>query len=334
MNLSQEAREVHDASLLVDLHCDVLLTRYFLGWDLNKRHRGNPLPGAALMGHCDIPRLKEGNFGCLALGIVTNPLRRASGPSAISSDLDRLHGLLADSPDTLALATTAAEIRAARAAGKIAVFAGLEGAHGLYGRLDELPAFQARGLAYVGLVHFSKNEACRPMVGWGQDHTVGLSPFGRDLVAELNHRAILIDVAHVNRAGLLETCAATDKPLICSHTSANAVYSSPRGLDDDQLRAVARTGGVVGVIFVTPFIGPGGVDAVAAHLHHIKDKVGVEHCAIGTDWEGWSLYPSDLDSAEKMPRLTEALLRLKWRPEEILACYGENFLRVIAASRG
>ena len=92
LDISAEARAVHAESLIVDLHCDLLLTSYFLRWNWMRRHRRNPLPGAPLMGHCDIPRLKEGNVGCMALGLVINPLRRRSGPGAIRSDLFWIEG--------------------------------------------------------------------------------------------------------------------------------------------------------------------------------------------------------------------------------------------------
>lgn len=331
--LSQEARALHRAALIVDLHCDVLLTRYFLNWDLRRAHRPNPLPGAPLMGHCDIPRLKAGNLGCLALGLVINPLRRGSGPAAVRRDLDRMHAVLGESPEDLALATSAPAIRAEREKGRIACFAGLEGAHGLNGGLDLLPELAERGLGYVGLAHFSANAACRPMVGWGADPSRGLSPYGRDLVAALNDLGLLVDVAHVNRAGVDEVCRLSRAPVICSHTACNAVYKSSRGLDDDQIRTIARTGGVIGIIFVRPFIGPGGVEAVVAHLSHLRRLVGVAHTALGTDWEGWSIYPDGLDSADKLPLLTDALLRAGWSHEEILALYGENFLRVMAEAQ-
>ena len=333
MNISTEALQIHEQSLIVDLHCDLLLTDFFLRWDWRRRHRSNPLPGAALMGHCDIPRLQAGNVGCLALGVVVSPLRRASGPAAIRADLDKMHRRTVENPDALVVASTPQGIRSARHQGKIACFAGLEGAHGLNGRLDDLPDFQARGLGYVGLAHFTANEACRPMVGLGSSHTVGLTDFGRALVDELNRLGILVDVAHVNKPGVLEVCRRSSGPVICSHTACTAVHASPRGIDDEQIRAIARTGGVIGIIFVTPFIGPGGVDAVVRHLAHIRRIVGVDHCAIGTDWEGWAVYPDGLDSAERMPLLTEALVRCGWTADEIMAIYGGNILRVMAAAK-
>jgi membrane dipeptidase len=331
--ISAEAQAVHDQALIIDLHCDLLLTDFFLGWDWRRRHRNNPLPGAALMGHCDLPRFQEGNVGCLALGVVVSPLRRASGPAAIRADLEKMHRRADESPEVLAVACSAQGIRTARERGRIACFAGLEGAHGLNGRLDDLAGFREQGLGYVGLAHFTANQACRPMVGLGSSQTVGLTDFGRALVDELNRVGIVVDVAHVNKPGVLEVCARSKAPVICSHTACTAVHKSPRGVDDEQVRAIAGTGGVIGVIFVTPFIGPGGVEAVVAHLEHIRRLVGVEHCAIGTDWEGWAVYPDGLDSAEKLPLLTEALLRRGWSAEDIFAAYGGNFLRVMQAAQ-
>jgi len=328
---SKAAKEVHDAALVVDLHCDLLLTSFFLGWNWKKHHRDNPLPGAALMGQCDIPRMKAGNVGCLGLGLVINPLRRGSGPGAIFGDLERLHHIVSDAPDDLVVATSPQAIRAARASDRIACFAGLEGAHGLNGSITDLVRMKAQGLVYVGLCHFTANQACRPMVGWGASRERGLTDHGRELVDACNHLGLIVDVAHVNRAGLLETCARSTAPVICSHTACVAVHRSPRGLDDDQIQAVAHTGGVIGVIFATPFIGRGGVDAVVAHMDHIKRLVGIEHVALGTDWEGWVIFPRALSSADKLPALTEGLLRAGWSPDEVHAAYGENFLRVLAA---
>lgn len=331
MKISADAREIHQQALIIDLHCDLLLTSHFLGWDWNKQHRPNPFPQAPLFGHCDIPRLKAGNVGCMALGIVTNPLRGRSGPSAIRQDLTQLQKEIAHAQGQLVLAQSAQAIRSAQAAGKIACFAGLEGAHGLDGHIQDLPEFRSLGLSYVTLCHFSRNAVCSPMVGWGADNDAPLSPFGRDLVRALNDLEILVDLAHVGRAAFLEAAKLSNKPVICSHSAAKAVWNSPRGIDDAQIRAVAESDGVVGIIFVTPFIGPGGAAQVAAHLDHVRRLVGLRHCALGTDWEGFALYPKELDAADKLPNLTQALLDIGWKPEDILAAYGENFLRVIEA---
>ncbi len=326
--ISEEARALHSAAIVCDLHCDLLLPTKFFGWDWRKRHPPNPLFGAPLFGHCDLPRLKEGGVGAMALGVVINPLRGRSGPAAIHADLGRMEREAARSPDELAICGTVQAIRTAKAQGRIACFAGLEGAHGLDGRLDELPRLRERGLRYVGLVHFTANAACRPMVGWGADNDAPLTDYGRALVDECGRLGILVDLAHAGRAAVLEATARARGPMIVSHTACTAVHPSPRGVCDRTLRAVADTDGVVGVIFVTPFIGRGGVERVVHHLEHIRRTVGVRHAALGTDWEGFALYPSDLDSAEKLPVVTQALLDAGWPAHDVEAILGENFLRV------
>lgn len=328
--VSDEARAVHAAALIVDLHCDLLLPTFFYGWDWTRRHRPNPFPGSPLFGHCDLPRLREGNVGCLAMGVVVNPLW--GGPRHVQLDLDLLHRQAAALPAEVTITRTAAGIRAAHAEGRLACFAGLEGAHGLGGRLDDLPRFRDAGLGYVGLVHFTKNQACRPMVGWGADPAAGLTPFGRDLVEELWRLGILVDLAHVNRGAFLEVCRMARRPVICSHTACTSVHPSPRGIDDELIRALADVDGVVGVIFVTPFIGAGGARQAARHLDHVRRLVGVRHVGLGSDWEGFALYPPELSSPDRLPLLTQALLDLGWTPDDIHAAYGGNVLRVIAAS--
>ena len=332
--MTGEARAVHDAALVVDLHNDLLLTSYFLGWDWHREHHQNPLPGAPLVGHCDVPRLRAGNVGAVAFGVVTSPLRWAGGPAAIHRDLDRLALEVSRSGGTLEMAGSAQAIRAARAAGRIACFAGLEGAHGLHGKFDELPSLRQKGLRYVGLVHFTANAAGRPMVGLGASNSASLPAQGCDLVDALAAQRMVVDAAHLGKQGVLDACRRAPGRVIVSHTGCTAVHASPRGIDDEVLRAVADADGVVGIIFVTPFVGRGGARTVARHLDHVKNTVGVRHCALGTDWEGFALYPSDLDSAEKLINLTQALLELGWTADEVHAAYGDNVLRVIQRACG
>jgi len=329
--VSDSAATLHRDAVFIDLHCDLLLTTTLTGWDWGKRHRPNPFPGAPLWGHVDIPRLRDGGVNAMGLGLVTLP---GQGSGTLRRQLDLMDARIARHPEHLALATTAAEITACKSQGRIACFPGLEGVHCLKGDLNLVPELADRGLAYAGLVHFHRNWAAAPMVGWGADLDRPLSEAGRALVESLRAERVLVDVAHLNSAGLTEICESSNVPVICSHTTCNAVHRSPRGLDTAALEAIASTGGVIGVIFVSFFLGRGGLSQVVGHLRHIKDTVGVDHCAIGTDWEGFALYPEALNSAEKLPVLTDALLADGWTAAEIRKAYGENFLRVLDRVRG
>lgn len=325
-----EVRAFHDDCLVIDLHCDVLLNETLLGYDPARLHR-NRVPGSPWLWHTDIPRLKAGGVGGVAMGIVVNPLRRGSALRASLSGLDRMAAWQRLAPGDVALASSAADIVAARTAGKVALFAGLEGAHGLGGRLDPLPDMRRRGLRYVGLAHFTRNEACRPAWGWGADPDLGLTAFGRDLVDELDRLRILVDLAHVNRKGFMEAIARSQAPVIVSHTGVTGVHRHWRNIDDDQIRAVADKGGVVGIIFAPAFLGvpaSRGTEGIVAHVRHVIDLVGDDHVAIGSDLDGFIVPPRDLRDVSCLPVLT-------WRMEEaglsetaIRKCLGTNMLRV------
>ncbi len=329
--ISGEAALLHRDAFFVDLHCDLLLTTVLTGWQWDRHHSPNPFPGAPLMGHVDIPRLKAGGVNGLGLGIVTLPFM---GKKAIEYQVNLFEKRLEKHAADLGIAHTATDMLNLKNSGKIACFLGLEGVHSLHGNWSALSSLAKRGLLYTGLVHFTRNQAASPMVGWGANPERPLTPLGHDLVETLQENQILVDVAHLNRAGLFEICESSASPVICSHTACNAVHSSPRGLDPDALKAIADTGGVVGVIFVNLFIGRGGIEQVVRHLDHIKNTAGIEACAIGTDWEGFALYPGELNSADKLPMLTQALLDAGWSPSDIKKAYGENFLRVVQAVRG
>jgi membrane dipeptidase len=329
MTLSAAALDLHRRAFVADLHCDLLLTSRLVGWRWERRHRDNPFQGAPLFGHVDLPRLVEGGVSSLCLGLVTNPVWTAGGHREIQRYLDRMTAEIAAHPDLLTAPCCAAEARAARAAGRICCFAGLEGVHGLGDDLSPLAHWRAQGLLYVGLVHFSANRAACPMVGWGADRDAGLTDFGRELVDALGQLGLLVDVAHLGTGGLLEVCARSRLPVLSSHSSMNAVYRSRRGLEDAEALAIARTGGLVGVIFAASYLGGDDVTCVLDHLDHLKGVVGVEHCALGSDWEGWVTYPRGLGSPAGLPALTDGLLRRGWSEEETLAVLGENFLRVL-----
>lgn len=333
---SAHALDLHQASLVVDLHVDTMLLQAFFGYDPRRAHR-NPLPFSPLFVHADLPRLRAGGVGCAALGIVVNPLRRESAPWSTFRYLERLAGWQKASPDAVRVVSTADDILAARAQGQIAVFGGLEGAHGLGGRLDELPAMRRAGLRYVGLAHFTRNLACAPAFGWGADNDAPLRPFGVELVDALVAQRILIDLAHIGRAAFLQVCERARVPVIVSHTGVAGANPSWRNIDDDQLRAVARTGGVVAIIFTQQYLGGGlfgSIERVADHARYVIGLVGEDHVALGSDVDGFVLLPRDFPDVGAMPRITDALLRSGLSDTTVRKVLGENALRVFRAVCG
>ncbi len=327
--VSNEARALHDDCLVVDLHCDTLLSQRLYGYDPTKRHK-NHLPFSPLTYQADIPRLQDGGVGAVALGIVVNPLRRRSGPNAIRRALADMAGWQERAPEAVAVIDTADDIVAAREAGKIAIFGGLEGAHGLDSRLEDLGEFRAAGLRYVGFSHFTANTAATNAFGWGSNDRDGLSDYGRDLVDELGNQKILVDLAHINRPGFLEICERTKSPVLVSHTGVRGAYDVWRNIDDEQLRAVADTGGVVGIIFAPAYLKSGftcSLREVVKHIQHVIRAAGEDHVGLGTDVDGFVTLPPDFPDVSAMPLLTQYMLEAGMTETQIRKCLGGNTLR-------
>jgi len=314
----------------MDLHCDTLLNETLLGYDPTKRHR-NRLPGSPWLFHADIPRLKAGGVDAVALGIVVNPLRRRSALRATRQGLAQMAAWQDRAPEDVLLVDSAEDIRRAQREGKVAVFGGLEGAHGLGGGLEALGDLRAAGLRYVGLVHFTKNQAATPAFGWRANSSDGLSDHGRDLVDELAERRILVDLAHLNHVGFLEAAKRSPRPVIVSHTGVRGAFDSWRNIDDQQLRAVADSGGVICIIFAPYYLEGrtrGAAEGIVRHIQHVIDVVGEEHVGLGSDLDGFIFPPEDLPDMAHMPWLTQLMMDAGLSDGQIRKCLGANMLRV------
>ncbi len=341
MTISQEALALYRHSDVVDLHVDTFIWTRIFGYDLLRRH-GRGLLGARFYGHADLPRLREAGVGGAIWSITTNPLRRASRRTEVfRKNLERLVAIFARAPGEVALCRALGDYRAARAAGKHAAFIGVQGGNALDGDLA-LSTFDASLLVKVTLVHLSTSSlgtTSAPSVPFGGGDG-GLSERGRELVAALDRNRVFVDLAHINRRGFFDAVAAHDRtlPLLVSHTGIAGVHRHWRNVDDEQLRAVAATGGVVGVMYQHSFLGEpllgGRAEAIVDHLAHIVDVVGEDCAALGSDWDGAIITPRDMATCLELPLLCELMLRRRWSHERVRKVLGGNFLRALGALRG
>lgn len=333
--VSNEAREVHAAATIVDLHADTakLVAR---GYDIYKRHR-TPWPLRRYGGHVDLPRLQGGNMAAQFFGLWTFPLPERGCNREVHRQLDALERAVA-AGHGLALCTGAAEIRKARADGLVAALRGIEGGQALEGGaeraapVEQLKSFARRGVRYLGLLHFSRNALGYPAMGLGKDPHRGLTPTGCAVVDACRELGVLVDLSHLNRRGFLDAAARRPGPLLVTHTGVAGVTPHWRNIDDEQLRLVAESGGVVGIIFAPRFLGQGGVAGVVAHLLHVIRVAGEDAVALGSDWDGFVDPPRGLRDPSELPNLTEALLRAGLPPAAIHKLLGENVLRVLEAA--
>jgi membrane dipeptidase len=325
----EAARALHDELPVMDLHADTPKLMDKLGYDLHARHAPPPRL-LNFFGHVDVPRMREGGLAAQFFGMWTAPRPRSGCAASIHDQLDALDAAAARKPAALARCSTRAEVEAAKAAGQIAALAGIEGAHALEGRIERVEEFARRGVRYIGLLHFSANELGAPAKGLGADENRGLSPFGRAVIAEMNRLGVIVDLAHINRKGFFEAVAASTSTPIVSHTGVAGVRRHWRNIDDEQIRAVAARGGVVGVIFAPRFLGADGIDAVCDHMVHIIRVGGEDVPALGSDYDGSVRPPRGLEDVAALPRLTAALLARGLGRDAVKKLLGGNALRVLA----
>jgi len=327
---SPEAQALHALHPAIDLHADTLMWSRWVNYDLHKRH-DPPLPRAAIGGHVDLPRMREGGMGAQFFGLVSLPVsKNAQGLArVIDEQIDSLEGAIARRPQDLRLVKTAAEIETCHREGAVAALLGIEGAHALEGDLDRLDAFAKRGVRYLGISHFSANHAAFPAYGRGRNDDQGLTSWGRDLVKRCEENGVIVDLSHINRKGFLDACAMAKKPPIVSHTGVLGAFEHWRNIGDDALRAVAEKGGAVGVIFCPKFLGGAGLGPVVAHMKHILDVVGEDVPALGSDWDGFIVPTQELRDPVGLPLLTDALLEAGISERVIGKILRENVMRVL-----
>lgn len=339
LRVSKEAIDLHLASEVIDLHIDTFIWKRIFGYDIAKRHGRGPF-GARLFYQTDLPRLREAHVTGGLWSITTNPLRSEKRrPKVFLENLALLRAELSRCPDDVAVVRNATEYRAARAKGLHAAVPVIQGGNALDADPTSLDLIPDDMISLVTLVHLSTSKLGRTSSPAARGADTGLTTLGKDYVKRLNAKKIFVDLAHISRKGFFDAVEVHDKtqPLIVSHTGVAGVTPHWRNVDDEQLRAVAATGGVVAVMYQSTFLGGGwlGCDAklVVDHLEHIVKVVGEDVPALGSDWDGMIVPPRDIATCLELPRLVQLMLDRGWNPERIQKILGQNFLRAFTALR-
>ncbi len=327
----ERAREIHRRAIVADFHVDSILWQRLVRYDLRRRHR--PIGwGTPFGNHADIPRMLAGGYTCPGFGLHYWPWGIAKAWAEVRRQIDYFERLT-QLDERITIARTAEDVRRAKAEGRLAGFPGCEGAHILDGRLERIAELRRRNVRYLTLTHFSKNAAATSAMGIGADAVSGLTPWGRELVAECNRVGLIVDVAHVNAPGVLDACAASRRPVIASHTGVKGVRPHRRNIDDAGLRAIAAGGGVVGIMFAPVFLAASN-DAdstcILDHIDHAVRTIGIDHVALGSDFDGMIPIPTDLRDCTDLVRVTEGLVLRGYSELDIRKILGENWLRVLA----
>ncbi|SFB58951.1 dipeptidase [Algoriphagus aquimarinus] len=331
----------HRLDFISDLHCDALL------WGRNLTERGS-------RGQVDFPRMREANVALEMFTIVSKspagqnmkintedafdnitPLTIAKGEypanwfSLINRTLsqsEKLADFIQEEEGKAIFVRNKADFQRlieARKADKsiIGGMLGIEGAHALEGKIENLDrAFEA-GVRMIGLTHFFDNELGGSAHGQSQ---AGLTAFGKEVVNKMNEKGIFIDLAHCSPAIVDDVLAMTDKPVIVSHTGVRGVLDSPRNLSDVHIQKIAKNGGIIGIAFFDEAVGVPELPNIIASIKHVRDLVGIEYVALGSDYDGAVAVPFDITG---FPLLVEGMMNQGFNETEIQAVMGENIKR-------
>jgi len=254
-NVEEKARQLHQRILTVDTHCDTAFSLLRADWKIGDRHD----PSLRASGKIDLPRMKEGGLDAefFAAFVGQGPLTPEAYVKAKDGALravEAVHKMTETYASTIGLAVDPAGARRLKAGGKLTAFIGLENGYPIGRDLSLVKLFYDKGVRYITLCHSSDNDICDSSTDRRNPEDKGLSDFGRQVVAECNRLGMLIDISHASEKSFYDVLAASKAPIIASHSSARAVCDHPRNLTDDQLRALARNGGVIQICFLGAYV--------------------------------------------------------------------------------
>lgn len=313
---------IHSTLRMIDLHNDVLeVMTSDPNYHLKDRHTYN---------HTDIPRLQEGGVDVQFFSLWVSPSQFSNYYQQAQVMLGVFDYELSQNTSTMQQATTMNECIQINTNGKIAAVLGVEGGHHIENSLTNLESLYNSGMRYMTITWNNSTDwaisAQDPLSA-----TQGLTEFGRHVIRTMDSLGIIIDVSHVGIQTIIDILDETDNPIIASHSGARALYNHYRNLYDWQIVDIANSGGVVGIVFYPYFLNGTSntdIDDVIAHIDYIKNLVGIDHVAIGSDFDGIGVTPSGLEDVSKFPNLTSAILEHGYTVDEVEKILGGNFKRV------
>lgn len=344
IEVSEEAQALHATLDIVDLHSDTLL------WKRDLLERAD-------RGHMDLPRLREGNVALQVFSSVTKT-PKGQNYDANGADSDNITALaiaqlqpvrtwtsllerslwhaqkletaIEESRDELYQIWTPDDVRRLMVSrrGKgghkpVGALFSAEGLQSLEGDIANLDRLYDAGMRMAGLTHFFDNELAGSMHGLDKG---GLTPMGRDVVRRMEAKGMIVDLAHCSHQCVADILAMAKRPVVSSHGGVQATCKVNRNLTDEEIRGIAATGGVVGIGYWDGAICSTDPRDAAKAMKHVRDLVGIEHVALGSDYDGATTMRFD---TSQLVQVTQALLDEGFTEDEIRAAMGGNALRVI-----
>lgn len=321
-----QAKEMHKNFLSVDTHTDTPFWFKRAGFSIADRERNR----------VNIPKMDEGRLDGVFLAAFIGQGKRddASLQEAVRKVTGLIEGIRQQAEvhkDLCGIAITSEEFARLKKEGKKAFFIGIENGYGIGKDLSNIAKFRAMGVNYITLCHSYDNDICDSSTHSKKEWN-GLSPYGEEVVKEMNRQGIMIDMSHASEKSFRDVIKLSKVPIICSHSSAMAVCKSDRNLTDDQLRALAQNGGVAQVCLLDRYIrgdykNASLTDAIE-HIDHMVKVAGIDHVGIGSDFDGGGGIIG-CQGDNDFIQITVKLIEKGYSEEDIAKIWGGNLMRVL-----
>ncbi|MBE6275913.1 MAG: gamma-glutamyl-gamma-aminobutyrate hydrolase family protein [Bacteroides sp.] len=325
----QQAKDIHTRILSVDTHTDTPL------W-----FRGGHSVGLRKNNQVSVQKMEEGKLDAqfLAAFLAQGERDEASSQKAVEKCRELIKGIYADVekyPEACGIAITEADAWRLKAEGKKAFFIGIENGYGIGKDIKNIRMFKDMGVNYITLCHSWDNDICNSSTN-SADKSKGLTAFGRKVVKEMNKQGVLIDLSHASEGTFWDVMKLSKDPVFASHSGVMACCKSDRNLTDDQLRALAKNGGVIQICIFRNYQNEKPEEAsiidVVRHIDHAVKVAGIDHVGIGSDFDGGGgLLGCNGDN--DMINITVHLLEMGYTEEAIRKIWGGNFFRILTQVR-
>ena len=326
------AHEVHNRVLTLDTHCDTPM--FFpqgihfdqrdskILVDLHKMTEGRQ-DATIMVAYLPQPKIGE-TFSSLVDFDVAGPTEYA--------DLifDKIEDIVKDNYRYISIARTPADLFEDKRKERKSIMFAIENGIALNHNVENVKHFSQRGVVYITLCHNGDNDLCDSAKGCDTNH--GVSKFGEKVIREMNREGIMVDLSHASEQSFFDALEISKTPIVCSHSCCKALCDVPRNLSDDQLRALAKKGGVAHITLYGGFLrkeGEATIRDAIEHLNHAVRIMGIDHVGLGTDFDGDGGVTGLADSSELI-NFTLALLKNKYNERDIQKIWGGNWLRVMA----
>ena len=340
------AKQLHTRILTLDTHCDTPM--FFpqgvdfakrdprILYDLHKMTEGHqdavtmaaylpqPRIGETFSSKIDVEGLKRFNPE------LTDVLDNLTPTSYADLIFNKIEKIVKENSRYLSIARTPSDLYEDKRKGRKSIMFAIENGLALEGDLANVKYFAQRGVTYITLCHNGDNDICDS--ARGSSLHGGVSKFGIEVIKEMNRNGIMVDLSHGGEKSFYDALEISSQPIVCSHSNSKALCDVPRNLTDDQLKALAKKGGVAHITLYGGFLCKGGTASILnaiAHLEHAIDVMGIDHVGIGTDFDGDGTVCGMADASE-MINFTRHLLARKYSERDIEKIWGGNWLRVMA----